>query len=72
MFWLDKKYAVENNWRIPEKTLLFMATSGGAAGALIAMEVFRHKTSKFPFPQFMPRIIVAQLIIFIVIANIFL
>lgn len=72
MFWLDKKFAVENHWRISEKTLLFMAASGGSAGALIAMEAFRHKTSKYPFPLFIPRIIVAQLVIFIVIANIFL
>lgn len=72
MFWLDKKYAAENHWRIPEKTLMFMASVGGSAGALIAMEVFRHKTSKAPFPQLIPRIILIQLILFIVVANIFL
>lgn len=72
LFWLDKKYALENHWRIPEKTLMFLAAAGGSAGALIAMEIFRHKTSKVPFPQLLPRIIVMQLVIFIVIANIFL
>lgn len=72
MFWLDKKYAVDEHWRISEKTLLFMTASGGSAGALIAMVFFRHKTSKEPFPQLVPRIILIQLVIFIVIANIFL
>lgn len=72
MFWLDKTYAVDNHWRIPERTLIFLASAGGSAGALIAMEIFRHKTSKAPFPQLIPRIIMIQLVIFIIIANIFL
>lgn len=72
MFWLDKKFAVGNHWRIPERTLMFMASVGGSAGALIAMEFFRHKTSKEPFPRLIPRIIIIQLVIYIVIANIFL
>lgn len=72
MFWLDKKYAVEGHWRIPEKTLIFLAAAGGSAGALIAMEVFRHKTSKEPFPQLIPRILIIQLVILIVLANLFL
>lgn len=72
MFWLDKKFAIENHWRIPEKTLIFLAASGGSAGALIAMEVFHHKTIKAPFPELMPRIIMMQIAIFVVVANIFL
>lgn len=72
MFWHDKQNAIKGHWRIPERTLLFMAAAGGSAGALIAMEMFRHKTNKEPFAYGIPRIIMAQVIIYIIIANIFL
>ena len=35
LYGLDKKYAREGRWRIPEKTLLGIAMIGGAAGAWI-------------------------------------
>lgn len=37
LYGLDKKYAREGRWRIPEKTLLGIAMIGGAAGAWIGM-----------------------------------
>ena len=43
LYGLDKKYAREGRWRIPEKTLLGIAMIGGAAGAWIGMQTFRHK-----------------------------
>ncbi|MDE7420456.1 MAG: DUF1294 domain-containing protein, partial [Muribaculaceae bacterium] len=57
MFWMDKRYAQNGHWRIPEKTLLFLAAAGGSAGALIAMEIFRHKTQKEAFVKGIPYII---------------
>ena len=42
LYGLDKKYAREGRWRIPEKTLLGIAMIGGAAGAWIGMQTFRH------------------------------
>ncbi len=35
--------------RIAERTLLALALFGGALGALIGQQVFRHKTKKQPF-----------------------
>ena len=49
LYGLDKKYAREGRWRIPEKTLLGIALIGGAAGAWIGMQTFRHKTKHMSF-----------------------
>lgn len=45
----DKALAKAHQWRIPEKVLLSLSFFGGAAGALIAMQVFRHKTKHWYF-----------------------
>ena len=44
IYGLDKLKAKKGAWRIPEKTLLLLALLLGAPGALIGMELFRHKT----------------------------
>ena len=46
LFGFDKNAARMNQWRIPEKVLLGLSILGGAAGGLIGMQVFRHKTRK--------------------------
>ena len=45
----DKMLAKKHRWRIPEKVLLSLSFFGGAAGALIAMQVFHHKTKHWYF-----------------------
>ena len=45
----DKHQAVARRWRVPEARLLGLAAIGGALGALLAMQVWRHKTHKWPF-----------------------
>ena len=45
----DKRLAKEKKWRISEKTLLSLSFLGGAAGALAAMHLFRHKTRHWYF-----------------------
>lgn len=60
LYGLDKKYAREGRWRIPEKTLLGIAMIGGAAGAWIGMQTFRHKTKHLSFRVLVPVFIVVH------------
>jgi uncharacterized membrane protein YsdA (DUF1294 family) len=46
LIWFDKKRAISNQYRIPEKTLLAIVAFGGIIGSGLAMLLFRHKTSK--------------------------
>ena len=48
-FGWDKRLAETHQRRIPERTLLALALFGGALGALIGQQLFRHKTQKQPF-----------------------
>ncbi len=54
LFAADKRRAVRHMWRIREHTLLLTAFAGGAAGALAAMLLFRHKTRKAKFVIIVP------------------
>ncbi|WP_264535667.1 DUF1294 domain-containing protein [Flavobacterium sp. N1736] len=45
----DKYLAINKKHRIPENTLFTMAAIGGTIGLLLAMLLFRHKTSKSSF-----------------------
>ena len=49
---LDKYKAVHHAWRIPERTLILLATIGGSVGALSAMYTVRHKTKHNKFQYF--------------------
>lgn len=40
----DKLKAKHGKWRIPEATLMGVAAIGGSLGALLGMNIFRHKT----------------------------
>ena len=40
---IDKKRAIKDGWRIPEKNLFLLAVLGGGIGGLIAMVFKRHK-----------------------------
>ena len=45
----DKIQARRHSRRVPERTLLLLALIGGSIGALLGMQVFRHKTIKGSF-----------------------
>ncbi|MBR2283407.1 MAG: DUF1294 domain-containing protein [Ruminococcus sp.] len=45
----DKSKAKRKKWREKESTLLSLGFFGGAAGALAAMKLFRHKTKHWYF-----------------------
>ncbi len=58
---LDKAKARRHRWRIPEKTLFLSAIIGGSIGAILGMQIFRHKTKHASFRIGMPCILLVQL-----------
>jgi len=53
-FFIDKKKAENNGWRIKEKTLLTLCFLGGAFGGFGASRTFRHKTQDPAFKSTLP------------------
>ena len=49
LYGFDKQAAIQGRERIAESTLLSVGFIGGWPGAIVAQEVFRHKTSKRSF-----------------------
>ena len=67
-YYVDKRKAVKQRYRISEQALLLLALAGGAFGSLAAMQVFRHKTKKPKFFVTVPVLcIVWMIIIFFVV-----
>ena len=60
---IDKRRAIKNKWRIPEKTLFFFAIIGGSIGSNLGMRLFRHKTKHWYFVYGMPAILLLQIVI---------
>lgn len=46
---IDKKRAVKNQWRIPERNLLLLGLAGGGLGGMLGMKKYRHKTRETKF-----------------------
>lgn len=46
---IDKKRAIKDGWRIPEKNLYLLAVLGGGVGGLIAMVTKHHKNKHLDF-----------------------
>jgi uncharacterized membrane protein YsdA (DUF1294 family) len=65
LIWFDKKRAIANQYRIPEKTLLAIVAFGGILGSGFAMLLFRHKTSKISYLLKFFGIIVVQILLFL-------
>ncbi|CAM3884274.1 hypothetical protein CCOS865_02988 [Pseudomonas reidholzensis] len=49
LYWQDKQQARAQAWRTPEKVLHASELCGGWPGALLAQQLFRHKTRKVSF-----------------------
>ncbi|KTB60423.1 hypothetical protein AO066_27225 [Pseudomonas fluorescens] len=49
LYWSDKRKAQTERWRTPENILHAVELAGGWPGALIAQQVFRHKTRKVSY-----------------------
>ena len=69
MYGADKYFAKKDMWRIPEKTLLGVAAFGGAFGAFLGMEFFRHKTKHIKFKLLVPVLMVAHIGLLVYLTN---
>ena len=63
----DKKKARKNRWRIPERVLIGVAILGGSLGAMIGMNLFRHKTLRPKFSIGLPVIFAVQAVLLVVL-----
>ena len=59
----DKKRAIAQKRRIPEKTLFLAALLGGSLGAYMGMQSFRHKTKHLKFTIGLPAILLLHLVL---------
>ena len=64
---VDKLRAKRGAWRIPERTLFLPAILGGSPGAILGMQVFRHKTRHRQFAVGIPLILLVQLVIVVLL-----
>ncbi len=69
--YIDKRRAIKNKWRIPEKTLFLIAIIGGSIGSILGMHHFRHKTKHWYFKYGMPVILAVQIIAMFLLSDIF-
>ena len=61
LFAYDKTISGKNRTRIPEAWFWRVALVGGALGAWLAMEIFRHKTQHRKFASGMPWLALIQI-----------
>ena len=65
VYGIDKRSAVRGKWRIRVSTLLGLA----AAGALLGMHLFHHKTRKKKFTIGVPLMLAAQILLLFFLAK---
>ena len=71
LYGFDKYRAKNSRRRISEKTLLLSAFFQGAIGAMFAMIIFNHKTSKVKFRFLIPLFVIENLVVFYTLINYF-
>ena len=71
MMGIDKRRALLDQWRIPEKTLLLACAPFAALGGYIGMKVFHHKTRKPKFFVGVPAMLIVQVILLIALWRMF-
>ena len=69
VYGIDKWKAKQGSWRISEATLLILAVIGGTNGALLGMQVWRHKTMHKKCKYGLPLILLAQIALIYLISN---
>lgn len=58
----DKRKAIKQRRRIPERTLMGVAMLGGSVGSIAGMYLFRHKTKHLKFIVGLPLILGLQIL----------
>ena len=61
LYGVDKVKAKKGAWRISEATLLLVSFLGGSMGALLGMELFRHKTRHVKFRVLVPLFLILHI-----------
>lgn len=59
----DKRCAIKDKWRVPEKVLIGLAFFGGSVGAYLGMTVFRHKTKHTKFTVLVPLFLLIHIVL---------
>jgi len=65
LYAIDKGRAKANQWRIKEFTLILVAFLMGGVGALLGMNILRHKTQKTIFKVMVPLGVVVNIIVLV-------
>lgn len=65
LYWQDKQQARKQTWRTPEKVLHASELLGGWPGALLAQQLFRHKTRKVSYQAVFWGIVVVHQLVWI-------
>ncbi len=61
LYGMDKGRARKNKWRISEATLITCAFLMGGVGAMLGMNVFRHKTQHLKFKLLVPLAVIVNI-----------
>lgn len=67
--YFDKRKAIKNKWRTPEKVLFLYVFLGGGIGGTIAMHLFHHKTKHWYFKYGFPIITIIEFVATILTVN---
>ncbi len=60
---VDKRRAITDGWRIPERTLFLLCALGGCPGVYLTMRKIRHKTLHKRFMWGIPAIFILQILL---------
>lgn len=69
VYWNDKSAAKSGDWRTSEELLHMLSLLGGWPGAIIAQQVFRHKTTKREFRILFWTTVFLNIAVFILLAT---
>lgn len=59
----DKRCAIKDKWRVPEKVHIGLAFLGGSVGAYLGMSIFRHKTKHTKFTVLVPLALLIHIVL---------